>query len=78
MKNLDGNYYVEVKDNRYKIHPNENIILGLREEPEFLRTQNQLQIDTQIRENQKVIKNDNNELMVKSYPKNKKHKIQQT
>ena len=24
MKYLDGNYYVEVKDHRYKFHPTEN------------------------------------------------------
>ena len=27
MKYLDGQYYVEVKDHRYKIHPTENKIL---------------------------------------------------
>ena len=31
--------YVEVKDHRYRIHPTENIILGLRDEPKSLRTQ---------------------------------------
>ena len=71
MKYLVGNYYVEVKDHRYKIHPTENIILGLRDEPKSLRTHYQVQNETQIRKNQKVIKNDNNELEVKNYPKNK-------
>ena len=76
MKYLDGNYYVEVKDHRYKIHPTENIILRLRDEPKSLRTQYQVQNETQIRKNQKVIKNDNNQLVVKNYPKNKnKHPI---
>ena len=71
MKYLDGNYYVEVKDHRYKIHPTENIILRKRDEPKSLRTQYQLQNDTKIRRNQKVIKNDNDELLVKNYPRKK-------
>ena len=71
MKYLNGEYYVEVKDHRYKIHPTENIILRKRDEPKSLRTQYQVQNETQIRRNQKVIKNDNDQLMVKKYPKNK-------
>ena len=71
MKYLNGRYYVEVKDHRYKIHPTENIILRLRDEPKSLRTQYQVQNETQIRKNQKVIKNDNDQLVVKNYPKNK-------
>ena len=71
MKYLNGEYYVEVKDHRYKIHPTENIILRLRDEPKSLRTQYQDQNETQIRRNQKVIKNDNNQLLVKNYLKNK-------
>ena len=59
---MDSNYYVEVKDHRYKIHPTENIILRRRDEPKSLRTQYQVQNETQIRKNQKVIKNDNDEL----------------
>ena len=27
MKYLNGQYYVEVKDHRYKTHPTENILL---------------------------------------------------
>ena len=53
---LDGNYYVEVKDHPYKIHPTENIILRKRDPPLFLRTQYQVQNETQTRKNQKVIK----------------------
>ena len=75
MKYLEGNYYVEVKDRRYKIHPTENIILRKRDEPKSLRTQYQVQNETQIRI-QEVIKNDNNQL-VKNYPKNKHPDIQQ-
>ena len=71
MKYLNGEYYVEVKDHRYKIHPTENIILRLRDQPKSLRTQYEVQNETQIRRNQKVIKNDNDQLVVKNYPKNK-------
>ena len=66
MKYLNGEYYVEVKDHRYKIHPTENIILRKRDEPKSLRTQYQVQNETQIRRNQKVIKNDNDQLVVKN------------
>ena len=67
MKYLNGEHYIEVKDHRYKIHPTENNILRLRDEPKSLRTQYQFQNDTQMRTNQKVIKKDNNELIVKKY-----------
>ena len=77
MKYLNGEYYVEVKDHRYKIHPTENIILRKRDEPKSLRTQYQVQNETLIRRNQKVIKNDNDQLIVKNYPKNKQPIIQQ-
>ena len=70
MKYLDGNYYTEVKDQRYRIHPTENIIIGLRDEPKSLRTQYQVQNETQIRRNQKVIKNDNDQFVVENNPKN--------
>ena len=77
MKYLNGEYYVEVKDHRYKIYPTENIILRKRDPPSSLRTQYQVQNETQIRRNQKVIKSDNDELIVKNYPKNKQSIIQQ-
>ena len=77
MKYLNGEYYVEVKDHRYKIHPTENIILRKRDPPASLRTQYQIQHETKIRRNQKVIKNDNDQLVVKNYPKNKQPIIQQ-
>ena len=51
MKYLKGQYYVEVKDHRYKIHPTEKIMLGLGDEPKSLRTQYQVQNETQIRKN---------------------------
>ena len=71
MKYLNGNYYVEVKDERYIMHPIEKINLTKRDPPTFLRTQYQVQNDTEVRRNQKVIKNDNDELIVETYPKNK-------
>ena len=77
MKYLNGEYYVKVRDHRYKIHPTENIILRKRDEPKALRTQYQVQIETQIRKNQKVIKNDNDQLIVKNCTKNKQPIIQQ-
>ena len=51
------------KDHPYRIHPTEKIMLGLRVDAKSLRTQNPVQNETQIRKNQKVIKNDKNELM---------------
>ena len=67
---------MEVKDHRYRFHPTENIVLRLRDEPQSLRTQYQVQNETHIRMNQKVVKNDNDELMVKNY-RRKKEPIQQ-
>ena len=71
MKYLDINYYVEVKDHRYRVHQTENIILRKRDPPTSLRTQYQVQNETQIRKNQKVIKNDVDELVAINYHKNK-------
>ena len=44
MKNLIGEYFVEVKDHRYKNHPTEKIILRKRDPPTSLRTQYQVQM----------------------------------
>ena len=77
MKYLDGNYYVEVKGHRYKIHPTENIILRKKDPPKSLTTQYQVKNNTKIRTNRKVFRNDNNQLLVKNYPKNKQPIIQQ-
>ena len=71
MKYLNGEFYVEVKSYRYKIHPTEKTILRKQVEPKSLRTQYQVQNGTQIRRNQKVIKNDNDELTVKNHSRNK-------
>ena len=77
MKYLNGECYVEVKDHRYRIHPTENIMLRKRNPLQSLRTQYQVQNDIQIRRNQKVIKRDNDQFVVKNYPKNKQPIIQQ-
>ena len=68
MKCFNGDYYVEVKDQRYKIQPAENTNLQKRGPPQSLRTQYQVQKETQIRKNQKVSRNNNNEIVVKNYP----------
>ena len=70
MKYLNGENYVEVKDHRYEIHPTENIILRKRD-PTSLKTQYQVQNQTKLRRNHKVIKNDDDQLVVKNYPENK-------
>ena len=56
MKYLNGKYYVRKKDERFVIHPDEAIILRDLKRPKFLRTQIQVNSDTKIRKNQKVIK----------------------
>ena len=78
MKILIGNYYVEVKDHRYRTNPTENIILRPRDTPKSLRTQYQLQNETHFGKNQKLIKKNNDELEVKNYPKKKQPNIQQS
>ena len=62
MKYLNGEFYVEVKDHRYEFHLIEKITLRKRDPPQSLRTQYQVQNETQIRRNQKVVKNDNDQL----------------
>ena len=66
MKYLNGEYYVEVKDHRYKIHPIEIIFLRKRDPPQSLRTQYQVQDETQISRNQKVIRIKNDKLEAKN------------
>ena len=46
-------------------------MISFRDEPKSLRTQYQVQNGTRIRKNRKDIKNDNDQLVVKNYPKNK-------
>ena len=70
MKYLNGEYYVEVKDHRYRFHPTEKIILRKRGPPTSLRTLYQVENETQIRKNQKVVEN-NGKLEANNYPNNK-------
>ena len=76
MNIFKGKYYIEVKDKRYLIHPTANILLRLWDPAPSLRTQYQVQNETQIRTNQKVIKNKNDEVEVKNYPENKQQSKQ--
>ena len=55
MKYLNGQYYVEVKDHRFKIYPSENIILRKGDPPSSLITQYRVQNETQIRRSQKSL-----------------------
>ena len=77
MKYFSGQHYVWVKEHRYLIQLIEKFLLGLRGPPTSLRTQYQVQNDTQIRKNQKVNRNDNNELVAKIYPKINQPVLQQ-
>ena len=78
MKYLNGENSVEVKERRYRIHPPENIILRLRDPPTSLKTQYRVQNETQIRKNQKAIRDGNNEIIVKNYPKSKQPIVKKT
>ena len=64
MKIPKQEFYVKVKDHRYKNHPSENNVLQKPDPLKSVRTQNQVQNDTQISKNQKAIENNNNELEV--------------
>ena len=66
MKFPNGQFYVEVKDCRHRFHPTEIILLRERYPPKSLKTQYQVQVqnETQVRKNQKVIKNINDQLIV--------------
>ena len=52
-------------------------MLRQRDPPSFFRLQNQVQKETQNMKNQKVIKSNSDELIVKNYPKIKQPIIQQ-
>ena len=60
-----------------KKHPTENVILRKRDPPLSLRTQYRVQNETHLGKNQKVIKNDNDQLGIKNCPKSKQQLIQQ-
>ena len=68
MKYLNGYCYVEVNDKRFMIRPNEKNILRKQNRPKPLRTQCQVQNETQIRKNHKIFEN-NGRLEVRSYLK---------
>ena len=76
MKYPYGRCYVEVKDRRYLFHPIEIIIVKLQVEPKSLRSQYQVQKNTQIKKSQKVFKCDNDELEVEIYLQSKQPFIQ--
>ena len=76
MKKTDGKYYVEVKDYRYNIHPTGVFLLRKRKEPKSVKTDYQVQIETQNRKIQIVIQNENYQLEVKRYPERKNKRIQ--
>ena len=56
MNYLNGNYYVEVKDHRYKIHPSENIILRKRDPSQSLTTQYQVKNNIRLGKIKKLLK----------------------
>ena len=78
MKYLNGNHGVEAKGKRYNNHPTEDIILPKRDPPKPLRTQYQLQNETNNRKSHKIFENDNNVFEFKSYRKRKSIKKQKS
>ena len=54
MKIFEGEYYVEVKDHRYKLRPTDKILLRKRYPP-TLRTQYQIQNEIKIRKIKKIL-----------------------
>ena len=68
MKYLNREYYVDVKDHRNCVSPTEKIFFRKRDPPKSLRTQYEVQKETQITKNQKVVGSNGN-LEVKIYPK---------
>ena len=65
MKFLIIKNYTEVKDKRCNTHPNGKKLLREYKEPETFRIQYQVIIETQIRNNQEVIKDGDGHLQVK-------------
>ena len=77
MKYPNGEYYVEVKDVRHRIHPPRIKILRKRDPPISFRNKYQVQSETQIRRKQKVF-DKKGKLGIKYYPKNKQPIIHQS
>ena len=71
-KNLNKSYYAEVR-NFYKNFSKENTIFRERKETKFLRTEHHVKKETKTGRNQEVIRNENEELEIKPYPKRKKN-----
>ena len=71
MKYLNGKCYVEVQNKRDTVQPTEKIILRKKDPAFSLRTQYQVRNIIQIKKNQKLVRNDNHELIVKNNPKKK-------
>ena len=61
-----------MKDQRYIIHPDENIIIRGKKPPQEISTQSQVINDSAIRKNQNIFRNENPQIEVKSCPKTKK------
>ena len=74
MKNLNIRYYVEAKDRRYIIHPNQNITLRQRKDSKRLRLQYRDINDTKKGRNPKIVENEKGELGVKICLKQKSKK----
>ena len=66
-----------MKDKRCFLHPTENIKSRKRDPPLSLRFQYQVQKETQVSKKQKVNRVDNDDLVLKNYPKNKQPIFQQ-
>ena len=77
MKYIDCQFYVEVKDHRYRNHATESNNSRKRNPPQSLRPQYQVQNETQFRRNEKVIQYNNNEKRLKIILKNKQPIIHQ-
>ena len=69
IKHLKAKYYVEVKEKKNILHPIKKNILRLSELSKSLKTQNQVQNETQTKKSQNYIGKYNNQLEVKNYPK---------
>ena len=70
--------FVELKDNRYNFHPNENRISRKWKPTKSSKTHYQFNIDTKLGEHWKAGENEKHELEFKSYPNRETNKNQKT